>query len=741
MESAKEQLENYFEGDNTNIIGVYGMAGVGKTLLLENFNNEHLQQREHHVIWVTVGDHPDHPTIEEIQVIVMERLGIHWQEIEDREQWRRAIHYCLKDKPFVLFLDDIWRHLNLHDVGIPIPEPPSKSKIILSTQVEAVCASMGAEKVFVECLNDDESFLLFSMMPGCEVGPRRPYHLKLLLKKCGGLPIAIKNIAQSVANKCTRSVLSYVITNLEIPYGLLQLTNVEFISRMKRSYDNLRTEQLKTCFLFCSLLPESVAYARESLINLLLGEEIIVEKRYDHGHEAYNSGYNLIEDLKITFLLKTNSDSDMICMHPMARVLAMWISKSEHKWLISANRKLRRFYWQEDAERISFAYNGIRRLYNIPNCPELLTLLLRRNGLNKICDGFFGFMPKLRVLDLSNNPIKELPEGIGNLVNLRYLELRSTAIRSLPMKMKDLAKLRFLILKFTWFLRVVPKHLIANLTNLRVLEMDYSFGDWKVGPTTQDGANIDEIDQLPHLKTLGITIEREDALEKLKMSPKLAISTRNLTLRTFPGLTTISLASLLKEVQHLRVLYIKSCNDLESVVIKSRRSDSKWTRLAEIQELYLSSLPKAVISWKNASITSIRKLVLEGCSKMEQLIHVEDDDDDDKEIDIFPNLERLELKEMEGLKSLNCGKRLMTLPRLTILKVMKCSNLTDITILTRQRVTVTCFASWWELLEWEDELIKSNFIPLLKPSRSFQDSDSDAEWNWNPIVAYSEPAY
>lgn len=89
--------------------------------------------------------------------------------------------------------------------------------------------------------------------------------------------------------------------------------------------------------------------------------------------------------------------------------------------------------------------NQIKTLSNTPSCPHLLTLFLNDNYLQDIKNGFFQFMPCLKVLNLSyNRCLTKLPLGISKLVSLQHLDISLTSILELPEELKALEKLKYL---------------------------------------------------------------------------------------------------------------------------------------------------------------------------------------------------------------------------------------------------------------------------------------------------------
>jgi len=84
----------------------------------------------------------------------------------------------------------------------------------------------------------------------------------------------------------------------------------------------------------------------------------------------------------------------------------------------------------------------------------------------------------LRILDLENVPIEELPEGLMYLFNLKYLSLSRTSIKKLPESIGQLCNLQTLDISGTG-IETLPKE-IAKLVNLHHLIMyQYSGASWE----------------------------------------------------------------------------------------------------------------------------------------------------------------------------------------------------------------------------------------------------------------------
>ncbi|KAI9107777.1 hypothetical protein K1719_021113 [Acacia pycnantha] len=131
------------EEENVGIIGLYGMGGVGKTTLLKIINNELGKRRLgfNFVMWVVVSKEPNLDSImDTIRKFI--RIGDDiWTKCSDQDQKAAKIYGVLKEKKFVLLLDDIWDRLDLKLVGVPHPKDTNfQSKVLFTTRLENVCA-------------------------------------------------------------------------------------------------------------------------------------------------------------------------------------------------------------------------------------------------------------------------------------------------------------------------------------------------------------------------------------------------------------------------------------------------------------------------------------------------------------------------------------------------------------------------------------------------------------------------
>ncbi|KAI3919112.1 hypothetical protein MKW98_016665, partial [Papaver atlanticum] len=186
------------------ILGQYNMGGVGKTTLLKKVNNE-FGKRNHGfdvVIWVVVSKDLN---LENIQRQIGKSLGMSWPDKTVKDEKTNDIFKVLKNKKFLLLLDDIWQRVDLEEIGIPnLGNNTTNYKVVFSTRNLLVSGMMEAdETIKVECLQWDKAWSLFQEKVGQQSlnCPNVPELAKKVAEECLGLPLSLVTIGRTMASK------------------------------------------------------------------------------------------------------------------------------------------------------------------------------------------------------------------------------------------------------------------------------------------------------------------------------------------------------------------------------------------------------------------------------------------------------------------------------------------------------------------------------------------------------------
>ncbi|ESQ47302.1 hypothetical protein EUTSA_v10028060mg [Eutrema salsugineum] len=478
LDSMVEKAWSSIMDSERRILGLYGMGGVGKTTLLARINNKFAEVVNEFgvVIWVVVSKDLQ---IEGIQDQILGRLRR--QGLERRNRGRESLFH--QQYPSQKEIYDLWSEVDLDKIGVPSPKAVDNgSKIVFTTRSKEVCRDMKADdEMKVDCLSWDEAWELFQIIVGEATLKRHEEIAELareIAKKCCGLPLALNVIGRAMAYKEGVHEWRYALEVLNLSSHKFKGMDDKILPILKFSYDDLKDQNVRSCFLYCSLFPEDYEIEKERLIEYWIGEGFINGNRGEDG--SNNQGHAIIGSLVRAHLLMDvdpKFSAEKVKMHDVVREMALWIGKEEENLCVKSGAQLLHIpndiiNW-EVARRISLMSNRIEEISCSPECPNLSTLLLRDNKLKIISGEFFRFMPSLVVLDLSENTrLCALPEEICSLSSLEYLNLSWTSIESLPVGLKGLRKLISLDLEYT-DLRSIDG-IGTSLPNLQVLKLFYS---------------------------------------------------------------------------------------------------------------------------------------------------------------------------------------------------------------------------------------------------------------------------
>ncbi|KAI3856109.1 hypothetical protein MKW92_042290 [Papaver armeniacum] len=698
-----EVLESVNDENDVRIVGLYGMGGVGKSTILNKINNEFAKRNQFNLVFRVVVSQD--LNIKSIQNQIGRKLGISWSE--ETEIYERAsdIFKLLKNKKFLLLLDDIWEEIRLETIGVSKNNLQiTGSKVLFVTRDKKVCGFMEADrKIKIECLDEAQAWSLFQQKVKQEAlscHPDVPEVAKKVAKECGGLPLALITIGRTMSSKTDLQQWQHALHTLQESASHFCGMADKVLAIMKYSYDNLETQKLKSCFLCCSLYPEDYSIHIYKLIGVWIGEGFL--DNVDDFVKARNEGLDVIRCLKDACLLETGfylgvKIKHFVKMHDVVRDLSIWVTsdlgRQKGTYLtLQAQSTLKLHEW-EKAKRISLIGNkAIKKLYGAPHCSNLSILLLRDSSISVVSDEFFRFMPMLKILSI-----------MFSLSNLQSLYM--------PEYAEDI---------------VVTQGSLASLTQLKILCLPYSCCHWEV----EGGLSLCELESLQHLIGLMITIGSGIALQRLVKSPKLQFCTKYLTIKYL---------SLLSIVHMIRLELLK-CDELEELRIMSW---DKATLFTTLKTLYLLFMPKLRIVWdvpqRSFCSLSLKHVAIKGCPRLNDvtwLIYAQ-------------NLETLFLVELDGLveiisdgfatqeKLKNTFSRLNHL-RLGSLRnlnrvcdhnvkffllekvfVVGCPELKKLPFNTNSFIpqtleTIEGEKLWWERLEWEDEATKSNLAPYFR---------------------------
>ncbi|XP_052486013.1 disease resistance protein At4g27190-like [Gossypium raimondii] len=326
---AFNQIIEALKDENINMIGLWGIGGVGKTTLAREVGSQATKLNLFDKVVITTVSQK--PNFERIQDQIAQYIGFEMKNDQGRRSEQELWLRLKKEQRILIILDDIWEPINLKEnIGIPIGDDHKGFKVLLTTRRKRVCQIMECRPVVqLDCLDDDEAGTLFEKKAGLD--DFSDDSIKILanqiVKKCGGLPIAIVPLASALKGKTNCHEWQVAYQRLE---GR-RLTEIEDVDErnafviLKASFDYLKDLMTKTCFLLCSLFPEDHEIYVEDLVRYAWGLKLCkcINPIKDVRSEVLAS----IETLKNSGLL-LDCGKRNVKMHDVVRQFALWIASS-----------------------------------------------------------------------------------------------------------------------------------------------------------------------------------------------------------------------------------------------------------------------------------------------------------------------------------------------------------------------------------------------------------------------------
>ncbi|TXG69608.1 hypothetical protein EZV62_004543 [Acer yangbiense] len=546
--STVENVLNELRKPNVNMVGVYGMGGIGKTTLAKEVGKQAEEQRLFDaVVFVEVSEKPD---TRKIQGAIADKLGLEFREETESGRARKLCERLKKESKILLILDNIWKGLDLEIVGIPFGNEHRDCKLLLTARgIEILSNDMDCQNNFhVGNLDEKEAWDLFKTVAGACIDQHNLQSLALdVAKRCGGLPIAIVTIAKALKDK-QELEWKNALRELMRPSSenFVGSVTAEAYSCIRLSYNQLISDELKSTFLLCSIMGFTSDASIEELLRY--GTGLSLFRTVYTMEESRDKVGTLVKKLKDSSLLLDTSDSERFSMHDVVRDVGRAIALKDHNKFTVINGVIPR-EWKDKNILKQCTSISLHDITELPDkeldCPLLQFLYMKgKNENSKIPDNFFIGMPNLRVLHLIKMELSPHPLSLRCLVNLQTLCLNcswlrdigfitnikdleilvlSCTIEQLPTEIGQLTQLRVLDLSKCYRLEIVPPSIISKLTQLEELYLDYGFDKWHVeGLNNESGnASLDELKHLSQLTTMQLCIRDHKMVPKGLFSQQL----------------------------------------------------------------------------------------------------------------------------------------------------------------------------------------------------------------------------
>ncbi|XP_024188496.1 probable disease resistance protein At4g27220 [Rosa chinensis] len=726
---AIDKVMNALKDDEATTIGVYGMGGVGKTTMVKYVGAQAQKSRLfNQVIMAVVSQNPD---LIQIQETFAEMLDF---KLEEKTEIGRAIK--LKEKimrgtGILIILDDIWKRIEFSRIGIPNHNELLRcnSKVLLTTRRSSVCQIMESHaKIRLNILSKEDSWSLFVKEARKSFDKSSNFYdvAREVVRECAGLPIALIAVARALRDEALDG-WKEAARRLQVSQPPNPEDEGDVFKCIKLSYDYLKYDDSKSCFLLCCLFPEDYDIPIEYLLMYGIGKGMFQDSNM---LEARATTYLVVKALKDSSLLLDARAEGCVRMHDVIRDMAILmtsLSEDGQRFLVKVGFELKN--WPKiDARKgysaISLMHNNICKLPEELVCPNLQILLLQYSlSLHEIPKSFFRSQNELRVLDLSYTCISLLPQSISFLTNLQalyldyclniidisvigklhkleILSMRGNSLRELPREIGQLTKLGMLDVSAERIhlfavsksasgtssrrLGTIPSKVISKLDKLEELYMQCGFWDWgsKIdGKGEETNISFDELAGLSYLSILKVCISDANCIPKsVKTVPNWVYFDISICsdserqrdnhwfIETFPGS--------LQSGHNCRSLSFDSTDTtigtfpdwFVNVVVKN-------TERLSYREC--RGLINILVEFDRGRLHGLKVLsVQDRCENLKELMNAITCVPD---MPVFKNLEKLYLENLDDLKQLCVGELPFgSLCSLKLLRVFDCRNLGNV---------------------------------------------------------------
>ncbi|XP_071733896.1 disease resistance protein RGA2-like [Rutidosis leptorrhynchoides] len=508
--------------ENYSIVPIIGMGGVGKTTLAKLLYNDN-QVKDHFELkaWVCVSDDFDSAGITKA---IFQSMGGENKEFANFSLLQEALKNQVLGKRFLLVLDDVWSesYEDWETLVLPFHACAPGSKIIMTTRKVELLKKLGFKHIEqMKNLSDDEALSLVALhalgVSNFDLHPMLKQHGEDLVKKCGGLPLALIALGRLLRTKEEEEYYWKEVLNSEI-WKLKDGGGI--VPALRLSYNDL-SACLKRLFAYCSFFPKDYIFDKRELVLLWMAEGFLHHSTLNKSTEE-QFGYECFEELfsRSFFQHAANDNKSLFVMHDLINDLGTSIAGDFFVRLENEMQKDKGSEALEKYRHMSFVrekYEVYNRFKAFEKATSLRTFMATSVGVigkwdrfflsNKILVDLLPKLPLLRVLNLSNFEIREVPDTIGSLRQLRYLNLEDYTCLKATNKLCNLYNLQTLILFGCRKLAELPSN-FSNLKNLRHIDIRKtdSLNEMPLG-----------IDKLKNLQTLSkIKIGNRFGINELK---------------------------------------------------------------------------------------------------------------------------------------------------------------------------------------------------------------------------------
>ncbi|XP_054777482.1 uncharacterized protein LOC129285702 isoform X3 [Prosopis cineraria] len=630
-DSIFEQLREELKDGNKCRIGLQAMGGSGKTTMAKAVGKEVENSKAFDkVIFIEVPNPVDEKKIRDE---IAKKLDM---QLEDEKKFTHAEQIWIRIANagnLLIILDDVWKELNLENIGIHHGiHTQGRCCILLTTRYDNICRSMKCQKTIkLGVLPEEDAvdlFLSHASESGNDCRDRLKVAASKIVNKCGMLPIIVVAVAKTLRNQDPREweeAFAATEKDASLRHGNADEEAKKFYNSLRLSFKHLAAGA-QDLFQICSIFPRAYEIPIELLSKIAIGSGLC------GNDDSYYIARSQVLSIKTTLVgsaLLLTAREGCVKMHDVIRDVAQQIAHEKVQEIMDPETKLR-----ENVKYSSWIIKDFSNYLKGSNL-EVLLVWVNANGSLEVRDAFFDGIKGLRVL-LLYSKIKygrtlasSLPKSIQSLENIQTLCLTNWKLGDISI-LQNLKKLQAL-----------------ELTNCSIIEL----------PT--------DVSQLEKLRLLGLVrclVERNNPFEVIERCSKLEVlyylsNDVNLNINAKPSKITV--------LQEFGIYHIEGRSSwcsfqldgsikryfnptklkgiLSESTIKSLAARAEILELTECDETRWTNLIPDMVQIKEGGMNDLIRLCLRSWPAIQCLIYT---NGIRSNAIIFSNLVELRLKEM-----------------------------------------------------------------------------------------------
>ncbi|XP_075498908.1 disease resistance protein RGA2-like [Primulina tabacum] len=664
-------LHDMADQDDLSVCAMWGMGGIGKTTLAQLvYNDERVEKHFEQRIWVCVSEDF---SLQRLVKAILESVQGGGCSVTELDPLLRLLQEKLRGKKFLLVMDDVWN--DDQSLWDPLKEAlrcgSKGSGVLVTTRNEKISRMMATAEIMshrIGYLSDADSWSLFKRRAfACRTEDENLVRIgEEIVKKCGGVPLAIKALGSLMRFKSHES--EWLAVKESETWNLPDHGN-DIFPVLMLSYDNL-SPQMRQCFSYCCVFPKDYWMDKDELIQLWMASGFLHEEGQK---DLYLIGRSIFEELvRRSFLqdAEKHQIGKMRCkMHDLMHDLAESVMRRETYRMVDENvqkipPRVRHLSCDSWSLQMIKEKRDKLRLLSVDTVHSLIQMNLYADDVKHrgFLLSFISNQQHLRVLEFCG--IMNFRNFVDKWEHLRFLSMSCIELRTLPESVTRLHNLQTLKLTSTHDLRKLPEGL-KHMKNLWFVEIDRP--DSLI--CTPPG-----LGELTSLQRLSIFIVGEDSahqtiqLKELNLGGKLSIR----GLENVRNLEDVKAANMItkRNLASLNLSWASGANNISMEHFEATLENIQPHH--NLEQICISSYQGSRFpNWMSApAFINLSEITLERCEKCEHLPH----------LGKLPALKVLKLVGLDSVRRLGtewCGDGKSSFVALTELRLLEMLDLEE----------------------------------------------------------------